>query len=246
VAEQITVEEASAAYAGAMRNVLPAGPGICAVCNTFIASGYTYCYRCNDQPDLLDAIVPITYSEHLGQMHVALRNYKEAIGPPQRYAMVRLGGVLWRFLDEHESCIANAAGVDAFDVVTTVPSSTRARDDARGNLRTMVGWWAKDRFERLLRPTDRVPPGRDFHPNRYESERPPSSVLLVDDTWATGGHAQSAAYALGQAGAETVAFVCIGRHVRPDWEVEDGETCADRMAALPRQFDWGTCAVHID
>lgn len=244
MAERLTVEEASVAYVDAMRNVLPAGPGVCARCKTFIGLGYTYCYRCLELPNNLDAIVAITYSEHLGQMHLALRSYKEDVGPPQRYAMVRLGAVLWRFLDAHEACVAHAAGVERFDVVTTVPSSTRARDEVRGNLRTMVGWWAGDRFERLLYPSDLVGPGREYRPERYTCAAAPPRVLLIDDTWAGGGHAQAAGDALRQAGAENIGFVCIGRHVNPSWEVTDEETCADRLAALPRAFDWTTCAVH--
>jgi adenine/guanine phosphoribosyltransferase-like PRPP-binding protein len=40
-------------------------------------------------------------------------------------------------------------------------------------------------------------------------------VLLVDDTWVSGGSAQSAAAALKLAGARRVALVVIGRHVDP-------------------------------
>jgi orotate phosphoribosyltransferase len=38
------------------------------------------------------------------------------------------------------------------------------------------------------------------------------AVLLIDDTWTTGGNAQSAALALRAAGAAKVAAVVIGRH----------------------------------
>jgi orotate phosphoribosyltransferase len=40
-----------------------------------------------------------------------------------------------------------------------------------------------------------------------------AEVLLLDDTWASGASAQSAAVALKQAGARAVAVVVIGRHV---------------------------------
>ncbi len=39
-------------------------------------------------------------------------------------------------------------------------------------------------------------------------------VLLLDDTWASGASAQSAAVALKRAGARAVAVVIIGRHVQ--------------------------------
>jgi orotate phosphoribosyltransferase len=40
-------------------------------------------------------------------------------------------------------------------------------------------------------------------------------VLLVDDTWVSGGSGQSAAAALKTAGARRVALVVLGRHVDP-------------------------------
>ena len=43
-----------------------------------------------------------------------------------------------------------------------------------------------------------------------------ADVLVVDDTWVSGGSAQSAAVALKLAGARRVAIVVIGRHVNPD------------------------------
>jgi predicted amidophosphoribosyltransferase len=250
----LTVREAAATYERAMRNVQPAGESICATCHTFIDPEYERCYRCSMQPELLDAVVPITYSEHLGQMHTALRNYKED-GPVQvqHYAMVRLASILWLFLEEHERCIAAAADIqgERFDLVATVPSSTRARDDRRGNLRWIVATGCgatADRYQRALIPTDRVPAGRDYYQDRYTASVPVDgrSVLLVDDTWATGGHAQSAAVALSGAGASSVGLVVIGRHIRPDWQpVKDGPTSAEILAGLPKTFDWTTCCVHV-
>jgi hypothetical protein len=38
-------------------------------------------------------------------------------------------------------------------------------------------------------------------------------VLLLDDTWTSGGTAQSAAVALNRAGARSVAVVVAGRHL---------------------------------
>jgi len=98
---------------------------------------------------------------------------------------------------------------------------------------------------RLLRPTGEVSAGRTFDQRRYACAEALNGqrVLLVDDTWTTGGHSQSAAFALRDAGASSVGLVVIGRHVRPEWEVA-GETCGEIMAALPRPFDWTTRAVH--
>ena len=42
-----------------------------------------------------------------------------------------------------------------------------------------------------------------------------ADVLLVDDTWVSGGSAQSAAAALKLAGAVRVAVIVLGRHLDP-------------------------------
>lgn len=231
-----------------MRNVLPAGPDVCATCHTFTGSTFDTCYPCGHQPDHIDAMVPITYSEHLGQMHTALRNYKDSPPPAQEYALPRLAAILWRFSAAHEACVAAATGVDGFDLVTAVPSSTPERDERRSNLRTMVGWCEplKDRYRRVLRSTGDAPEGRAYDPARYEaSERlDGSAVLLIDDTWVSGGHAQSAAHSLLSAGATHIGMIVIGRHFHRDWELSGGETSGERFDALPKTFDWETCAVH--
>ncbi|KKK73141.1 hypothetical protein LCGC14_2896820, partial [marine sediment metagenome] len=240
--ERLTVREASAAYESAMRNIPPLERGICTVCRTFIDPEYDTCYRCMMQSSQLDVVVPITYSEHLGQMHTALRNYKDGYGQAQSYAMVRLAAILWRFLEAHETCVSAAAGASAFEVVTTVPSSTVERDDRRANLRTMVGWCKplKDRYRRVLRATGEAPSGRAYDESRYKAAESLEgrNVLLIDDTWAGGGHAQSAAHALRAAGAERVGLVVIGRHVHRDWKIAESDSAGDRLDALPRAFDW--------
>jgi predicted amidophosphoribosyltransferase len=248
----LTVNEASAAYQQAMRNIATPAPDICSVCSTFIDPAYgAECIACSRQPNHLSVVVPITYSEHLGQMHTALRTYKEAeYEPVRRYAFVRLTGVLWRFLRDHEACVATAAGVGSFDLVTCVPSSTSQRDEASA-LRSLVRGCAPvaDRFERLLEPTGAVASDdRHYNPNRYRPRRDleGESVLIIDDTWASGGHAQSAAAMLDAHGAGVLALAVIGRHLRRAWEPvrDSGVTTGDRLDALPKQFDWDTCAVH--
>ncbi len=194
-------------------------------------------------------MVPITYSEHLGQIHLALRNYKDGDSESiRRHDAIRLAAILWRFLRDHEACVARAADVDDFDLVTIVPSSSPERDK-QSPFAKLTGWIEpiKGRLHRTLEPTGEVE-GRDFDTNRFRAITDLSgrSVLLLDDTWATGGHAQSAANALIAAGAKKVALVVIGRHIRRDFEPVrgSGEACGDLLDALPEDFNWATCAVH--
>ncbi|HET9675919.1 MAG TPA: hypothetical protein VFP21_00265 [Solirubrobacterales bacterium] len=245
----VSVEEASAAYQQAMRPIAPPGPGICRVCRGFTNPDFDTCYPCGHQPDNLEVVVPITYSEHLGQIHLALRNYKDGSSDGiRRYAAIRLAAILWRFLEAHESCVAQAAGAVEFDQVAIVPSSDPERDK-HSAFAQLTGWVEpiKSRLLRPLEPTGKVE-RRGFAADRFRStaDLTGSSVLLLDDTWVTGGNAQSAAGALIASGAERVGLVAIGRHFHSDHEPikGSGETCGDLLDGLPSEFSWETCAVH--
>lgn len=243
------VGEASESYQRAMRNIAPPGPGVCSRCWAFVDPEYDRCYKCAFQPDNLDVMVPVTYSEHLGQVHLALRSYKDGESSGiRRYAAVRIAAILWRFLTQHEACLAQGAATERFDLVTLVPSSNPERDK-HSALAELANWIEpiKPRLRRVLEPTGEVQ-GREFDARRFRATAKLSgrSVLLVDDTWATGGHAQSAAHALAAAGAQKVALVVVGRHIRRDFEPVQGsgQNCGNLLDALPEDFDWATCAVH--
>jgi predicted amidophosphoribosyltransferase len=240
-----SVDEVSAPYANFMLNPAPAGAGICSTCWRFSNPDFSTCYECGHQPAAASAVVPITYSIEREQMHHSLRNYKDGATTRIRDRFtVELAAVAWRFLRDHEPCMATAAGAPSFQTVTVVPSGTVARDDARPRLRTIFGQVVKPtaaRFERLLAPTDSNVPGHQFDLNRFRALRSldGADVLLVDDTWTTGASVQSAACALKLAGARRVGVLVIGRHVDPAFR-DNG----DRVKALPRPFDWATCAAH--
>lgn len=242
------VIEASETYAVAMRNIAPPGPTVCAVCRTF-NEGYTTCYRCGHQPGHLTRVVPITYSVQSLQMHTALRGYKDDPPESRGYPTRRLLAILWRFLETHEACVARASNVAAFDVVTSTPSSTPQSDEGRSGLRTLVQNCGpvRDRYKRVLRPAPNAPPSsHSYNGDRYQptEDLTGARVLLIDDTWTTGAHAQAAAAALRAAGAATVSAVVIGRHIDPNRSVTPERTSIDYWNELSRAFDWDTCAVH--
>jgi predicted amidophosphoribosyltransferase len=245
----LTVEEASDAYAGAMRNPAAPGPSVCPICRTFHDPAYETCIACSRQPNNLDAFAPITYSVHAGQMHDALRGYKDdPRREVRRFHAVRLTAILWRFLESHERCVAAAAGVERFDLIGTVPSKDAERDEERGRLRTIVGEWCRpsaDRWRRLLVPADPPILDRSFAQERYVAgaEVEGQRVLLIDDTWTTGGAMQSAAAALRHAGAASVAGVVIGRHLHLDFAWDSGST-TEEYRKLPHVFDWTICALR--
>ena len=47
---------------------------------------------------------------------------------------------------------------------------------------------------------------------------PPPHVLVIDDTWATGGRAQSLVLSLRDAGASHVSVLVLARWLNPAWQ----------------------------
>lgn len=236
-----TVAELSAPYANFM--LAPRhGPDVCAVCFN-LTDGYGRCYACAHGGRSLDVVLPISYSVAGEQLHHALAGYKRLPQSVARGLALGLAAVLWRHLVTHERCVARAAGVTSFPVVTTVPSSDAARDRTHP-LHELVGLVApvRSRYERLLYRSDVAVEPHRFCPAKYEPLRglDGQSVLLIDDMWTTGANAQSAAAALKSAGAGTVAAVPIGRYVTRDWHHNDRQ-----LRALVSPFDWESCAACV-
>ena len=65
-------------------------------------------------------------------------------------------------------------------------------------------------------------------------------MLIVDDTFTTGSHLQSAASALVDGGAAVVGAVVIGRLVDTNWDVK--RAFWDERRRIPFSFD--TCCLE--
>jgi hypothetical protein len=230
-----SVAELSAPYANFM--LAPRlGPSTCEVCFNF-TRGYQRCYGCAHSPQWLDAVAPISYSVATEQLHRALMVYKRLTGEIARRVGVELAAVLWRYLAAHERCVAQAAGLDHFQLVTTVPGRSDQHPLPR-IVGELVGP-TRDRYQPLLRRAS-LGEERAFDADKFEplETLDGQTVLLIDDTWTTGASAQSAAAALKAAGSGPVAAVVIGRHVNRDWHENDR-----RLGAIPLPFDWERCAL---
>ena len=122
-----SVAELTAPYANFMLSPRP-GAGVCRTCFN-LTDGYDRCYACTHIPRHVDAVAPISYSVAHEQLHHALAAYKRVDGTVARRLAIQLAAVLWRHLERHEPCLARRAGISTFDLVTTVPSGDRARDE---------------------------------------------------------------------------------------------------------------------
>lgn len=235
-----SVRELSALYENVMLGPRP-GPSVCSTCFNF-TDGYERCYACDHGRLVLEAVAPISYSVAREQLHHALASYKRLQGDVARRLGASLAAILWRFLAEHERCVAQAAGTNRFELVATVPSGDRDRDDDHP-LHRIVGELVaptRDRHQRLLRRSDAEVEPRRFNPERFVATAPIDgrSVLLIDDTWTTGASAQSAAAALEAAGAGPIAAVVIGRHLNREWHENDR-----RLRGIAQPFDWSMCGL---
>lgn len=206
-------------------------PGRCAVCTAPATAGM--CGGCAGQrmtygTGLADLVVPLAYVQgwmrppHQSEHHV--RRYKHPVQPSpvclRDLKLMMLAGTLL-----HGQCIARTVGW--WQVVTFVPSSSRpgpehpvaelARQVAAHNLNAQ-------RIVLALGPGIAVEPARWPRPDRFvvPPEFVPTvagrHVLVVDDTWVSGGKAQSASLALKVAGAAAVTIVCIGRWLSYKWD----------------------------
>lgn len=236
-----TVAELTGLYGNFMIGPRP-GRDVCRRCFN-LTDGFDRCYACLKAPGWLDAMAPISYSVAHEQLHHVLASYKRSTGALARRQCVELAAVLWRHLARHERCVARAAGAAQFDVITTVPSSDRERDDTHP-LHCIVAELvqpARRRHARLLMgsPHDHPEP-HAFSAQKYEptGDLSGQAVLLIDDTWTTGANAQSAAAALKFAGARSVAAIVIGRHINREWGRND-----QRLRDLATPFDWNRCAL---
>ncbi|MET9099254.1 hypothetical protein [Streptomyces antibioticus] len=242
-----TVVGLSARYANFLVHPLLPGPGVCQICRGTANAGYPTCWQCQKARDVLgegvaDVVVPLSLALKGEQYANELWRYKNTAGPQQQHFRMGLAAVLWRFLALHEGCIAYGCALAGFDTVTTVPSTSgRGYHPLRDMVAEIVGV-TRERYRDLLTPTsDASALARAVSAERYMSSALwGESVLLIDDTWTTGNHAQSASAALKAAGAGSVATVVLGRHLNVNY----GDTAVYVEQARLRRFTWQSCAIR--
>jgi len=190
---------------------------MCRVCQGAARPGYARCFQCElhaqSAPGLLaDAVAPAAYAVKGTQLARDLWLYK-AGRPESAAAGSRLLLLLLAFLHDHGRGLWRQAGMARPSHACVVPSG-RGRAGPHPLQALVVPFltipWVS------LRPRPAGDPwARSLDPGRFRAghQVTGAGVLLLDDTWASGASAQSAAAALKQAGARSVAVVVIGRHV---------------------------------
>jgi hypothetical protein len=185
-----------------------------------VRPGYTRCFHCDlhaeSAPGLLaDAIAPVAYAPKGGTLARDLWLYKST-RPGAAEAAAALLALLLVFLHDRGRQTWQHAGLDAPTHVCVVPSG-RGRPGPHP-LRALVSGYLRLPWAELHQQPDADAWGRCLDPHRFRAAHPlpGARVLLLDDTWVSGGAAQSAAVALKRGGSRSVVTVVLGRHVAAD------------------------------
>lgn len=166
---------------------------------------------------LADAVAPVGYAVRGGPLAEDLRQYKSDLAAPAAAgaAAGRLRESLSTFLAGHGPQVWRAAGMPAGPAAAVVVPSGQGRPGPHP-LAGIVGSCVDLPQVRLaVRPREVHARGVNAGWVRVASPVAAADLLVVDDTWVSGGSAQSVAAALKRAGARRVAIVVLGRHVNP-------------------------------
>lgn len=164
---------------------------------------------------LADIVMPVGYAVRGGPLADDLWRYKSdwAEGAPE--AAARLRESLAAFLRDNGDALWRDAGMSAGPSAVAVVPSGQGRLGAHP-LDALVRSCVDLPVIRLsIVPGTSHGRGVDAGWLRATEGVAGTDVLVVDDTWVSGGSAQSAAVTLKLAGARRVAIVVLGRHVNP-------------------------------
>jgi hypothetical protein len=194
----------------------------CRTCAGPAATGFARCYQCElalreAGGFLADAVAPAGYAVRGGQLADDLRRYKsrDAPAPGVAQSRARLRELLAGFLRARGESVWQAAGMTAGPAAAAVVPTGQGRPGPHPLLDLVRPCLALPLVPLAVNPAAVHVRGVSVGWLRVGTPVAGADVLVVDDTWVSGGSAQSAAAALKLAGARRVAIVVLGRHVNP-------------------------------
>ena len=243
---RVICERLVAEVGGYLRNMVREPNVTCAVCGTPVTSAFDVCRRCHRDrgefgSSLAGLVVPLWYGIRGAQSGYLMHSYKD-ITAPARHNQILLSVLLLAALDLHGECIERRLG-KAVDAWSIVPSVRRDRSGEHP-LHLVARRAGLARPEMELVTVGGMHAGkRATSPDRFAlaagSTARGRHILLIEDTWTSGGNAQSAALTLRNAGAASVTIVALARWLNPD-EQPTGEFVSSR---LTEDYDPFACPV---
>lgn len=215
---QAVADELETAAGSYLQSTIREAGVTCDVCGTPVASPYTRCLHCTSHASsglpLADRVGSLIYAvKPQSQSYLLVYNYKSpTAGPslePQVMALLGLG------LRGHTDCATKLA--DAHSTAWAVVPSAKGRSKLHDLVSQLANLGA---HEIKIDFTGTARPDRSLHPELWKVHVPrqrPEHVLLVDDSWVTGSHAQGVASSLKTAGIPKVSVFTIAKVLDPNW-----------------------------
>jgi hypothetical protein len=201
---------------GYLRNPVRRKGVTCADCVTPV-DGYELCFPCKthrSQRGTADRIAFLSYAVAGHESGHLMRGYKAR--PPVAEHRQVVGLLLLLALERHATCPEVVAGskVTHWAIVPSLP----AKPDEHPLRSLVLGRTAGAEVNMAAAATVSNPRAVNSAHYSCDVTLPPGShALLIDDTWATGGHAQSAALALRKSGATTISLLVVARWLKEDY-----------------------------
>jgi hypothetical protein len=228
---------------GWLRNTVNAPGTTCSTCRT-PTGGYARCLPCKEQAEgpyggrLADQVASIAYAVRGSQSGYVMHGYKTK--PPLRPIrehVTYVACLILLALLEHSRCAGRLMGapITYWSVVPSLPSAART---GAHPLRALVAGVAPGVEVPLFASPAAARP-REVNPQHFSAGTSipgAAHALVIDDTWVRGGHEQSAALALRDAGAGIVSVLTVARWINPDYGPS-----AHFMRTLSKDFDPAVC-----
>lgn len=231
---------------GYLRNTLHEADRTCAKCRgTFgMRSGQSVCGPCAYNyagVTAADIVGSVIYGVDGTQSAKLMYGYKSS--PPSAVLVRRIASLAAVALRGHVHCASKLVGIPCTHWAT-VPSLQNV--GSAHPFRAILHGFAKHDSEIEVIATDAVKgltkqERRTYNPSFYALANgvpPGAHVMLVDDTWTSGSHAQSVATVLKKAGAGKVSTLAIARWLDP------GDTWSKQVyneVIRPRPYDPNIC-----
>lgn len=191
----------------------------CTVCGTPVANGFERCIPCAQHAKagvpLADRVGSLVYAvKPDSQTYLLVYNYKSSAPGPTHEPEMK--GLLALGLRGHAECAKTLAGATT-SAWCVVPSTK-----GRAKLHELVSQLASPTSRRIeVTHAESGRQDRDLHPDQWAigiDGSPPEHVLVIDDSWVTGSHAQSVASALKTSGVPQVSVFTVANVLDPTWE----------------------------
>lgn len=219
----------------------------CLVCAGPIQGQWTICFQCNKHRNmpgiagLADRVGSLIYAVEGKQSYAVMAGYKSSNPGPNQKRFVTVLAMLGAIL--HRGCAGQLAGQPVTQWAT-IPSSTKPERIGKLHPLREILWSVLPALpEVVVAANPPVVEPRSLRPANFRIESPVEAgghVLVIDDNWTQGGHAQSVCAVMKQAGARQVSMLTLTRVLNP-WDKVQGpfiRDFLDQQSFAPHLCPW--------